>query len=303
METIQFFSILIPIFSVFIVGYIVGKVAKLDIKSLSFIALNVLYPFLGFYTFYKNEITIDYLNIFIVIAILITILYVLIIIIANLLKFDKKRKHAMLLAGVFMNSGNYGVPVALFAIGEQGFNYALMFMVVMSVLMNSLGLYLAASGANKNISKKQSLVTVLKMPILPSVILGMILQLMNVTIPAPVEDTIDFISDAAIPVIMIVLGIQLSKIKFRGIPFKSVGFTVLFRLLLSPIITIGIVYMLGIDHTVLGTTMVLLAAMPTAANTTIFAVQFEVEPNFVSSTTLIGTVLSIVTLPIWFFFL
>lgn len=49
--------------------------------------------------------------------------------------------------------------------------------------------------------------------------------------------------------------------------------------------------------------MILLAAMPTAANTTLMAVQFDTKPDLVSSATFISTVLSIITLPIVLYFL
>ncbi|WP_096190380.1 AEC family transporter [Evansella halocellulosilytica] len=303
MIIIQFLSILLPIFSIFLIGYIVGKVAKIDIHSLSFLAINVLYPFLAFHTFYENEITTDYINIFIVLGIVTGFVYVLIIVLANMLKYSQKRKHAMLLAGVFMNGGNYGVPVALFALGEEGFMYALMIMVVMSILMNSLGLYIAASGANEYTPKKESLMKVLKMPILISVIIGIIFQAFSIKIPYQIEETIVFLADAAIPIIMITLGIQLSTIIFKRIPIKPVGAIVFIRLVLSPIITLGLVHAIGINGTVLGTVLVIIAAMPTAANTTMFSVQYGVEPDFVSSTTFISTVLSLITLPIWFYFL
>lgn len=269
-------------------------------RSLSFVAVNVFYPFLAFHTFYENPLTYNHLYIFITFGALILLLFLTILVFSNLSSLHKQRTHAMLLAGLFMNGGNYGVPVVLFTFGQEGFVYALMVMVVMGMLMNSLGLYIAASGANENISKKAAILKTIKMPLLPATLAGMLFQIIGLELPEQVIETIELLSNAAIPLIMIVLGVQLSTIVVRKIEWGYVGFIVFTRLVLSPLLTLIIVNIVGLNSSVLGDVLVLIAAMPSAANTTIFSVRFHVDPNFVSSATFIGTVLSIVTLPIWF---
>ncbi len=295
----SFLTILLPIFSVFAIGYGIGKYKKLDIKSLSFVAIYVLCPFLGFETFYANALTSRHLYIFAVIGLLVFVLVVLILLISRFLQVEKKRKHAMLLSGVFLNGGNLGVPVVLFTIGEEGFIYALMIMVVMDLLMNSLGIYIAASGGDGAITKKESLIRTVKVPILWASIVGILLNQLAIPLPVQVEDMIVLLADAAIPLVMIVLGLQLATIKIRSIEFRPVGIMVLLRLVISPLIAFAIVSLMGIGDTVLGTVLVLIAAMPSAANTTIFSVQFHVDPDFVSATTLLSTIVSLFTLPIW----
>jgi malate permease and related proteins len=300
-EDIDFIVILVPIFSVFIVGFLVGKIKKVDIDSLSFVAINVFYPFLVFFTFYKDPITIDFLYIFIAITLLLIGIYILIVIMSKVLNYDKKKKHAMLLAGVFMNGGNYGIPVVLFTLGEEGFVYAMMVMIIMSVYMNTVGLFIAASGANEGISTKKAFMKTIKMPIIPAIVIGVLFRIMQLKLPESVENTISFMADAAIPLIMIVLGIQLSSIVFRNIDYKTVGLLVSTRLIISPILAIAVNQLLGVNGTLLASVLIIVAAMPTAANTTIFSVNYNVEPELVSSTTLISTVLSLITLPFWLY--
>ncbi|MFD2043562.1 AEC family transporter [Ornithinibacillus salinisoli] len=221
----------------------------------------------------------------------------------SILKYQKKKKHAMLLAGVFMNGGNYGLPVVLFAIGDDGFVYAMMIMVIMSVYMNTIGLYIAASGADENVSKKEAFIKTIKIPIIPAIVLGAMTRMLDIGLPVSIENTVSFLADAAIPLIMIVLGIQLSTIAFRSISFKSVSSLVFLRLFVSPLLAIGIIYLMGLNGTLLASVVIIIAAMPTAANTTMFSVKYNVEPDLVSSTTLISTLLSLITLPIWFQFI
>lgn len=70
-------------------------------------------------------------------------------IVAKIRNYPKPKVSAMILSGVFMNSGNYGVPIILFGFGELGFRYAVIMMVIQSFLMNTIGLYYAISGSGQ----------------------------------------------------------------------------------------------------------------------------------------------------------
>ncbi|GAA3329162.1 hypothetical protein GCM10020331_076090 [Ectobacillus funiculus] len=72
------------------------------------------------------------------------------------------------------------------------------------------------------------------------------------------------------------------------------------KLAISPVIAYGLTMLFPMDDMV-KQIMVIIAAMPTAANTTMYAIQFDTEPEFVSSATLVSTSLSLATLPIIFF--
>lgn len=69
------------------------------------------------------------------------------------------------------------------------------------------------------------------------------------------------------------------------------------KLFISPLIALGFSLILPVDNLV-KQIMILSAAMPTAANTTLMAVQFETKPEIVSSATFISTMLSMATLPV-----
>ncbi|MCL7749508.1 AEC family transporter [Halalkalibacter sp. MEB205] len=209
----------------------------------------------------------------------------------------------MVLSGLFMNGGNYGVPVVLFALGQDGYVYALMIMVMMDLVMNTFGVYIAASGGDDHVSFKSSLIKTIKMPVLLASFLGIFFQVAGVPLPYLLIDTMTLLSQAAIPLIMIVLGIQLSTIKAKKMEWTPVGLVAGLRLLISPLFMIGIISLMGLLGTMLGTVLLIISAMPSAANTTMFSLQFNVDPDFVSLLTLLTTTLSLITLPLLFLFL
>ncbi|MBM7602392.1 putative permease [Metabacillus crassostreae] len=293
----NFILIVLPAFIIFAVGYIGQKIIGFDRKSISVSALYLMYPFLAFRTFYSNELTLDYFYIFIFCLLLCFLLIIIVFIYIKIVRDDLSKGAAFILSGVFMNSGNYGVPVILFAFGEVGFDYAVIMMVIQSFLMNTIGLYYAGRGSSTKRSIKDSLMTIVKMPIIYGSLAGLFFQLTSIPIPEFIMQAADLIADATIPTIMLVLGMQLATITKRKVRLKDISFIIMMRVIISPVIAYLLITLLSIDG-MLAQVLIILSAMPTAANTTMYAVQFDTEPDLVSYSTLITTLLSIVTVPI-----
>lgn len=299
MIIIQFILVVFSIFSVFITGFIVGKTFKLDIKTLTFISINLFFPILVFLTFYHTKFSKEYINILFAITLLYIALYSLILFYSKLKRFNRNKKSALLLSGLFMNSGNYGVPIILFSLGNEGYVYAIIIMVLMDFNMNTLGVYIASSGGTNKRKLSDSLLNTMKSPVVIATILGIVFNILNIQIIPTIESTLSLLADAAIPLIMIVLGIQLSTVRLRNLDIKPIAFISMLRLIISPMVMLLIVYFLNLHHSIIGSVLIIIASMPSAANTTLFSIQYDTEPEFVSSLTLITTLLSILTLPIW----
>ncbi|EIA20297.1 AEC family transporter [Listeria fleischmannii] len=293
----SFILILLPVFGIFAIGFVGQKLLHFDIPNLSKLTLYLMSPFLALGTFYKNPITMDYVYLAVYIFVLCLALILIITLVAKIMGYSLRDRCALILASAFMNNGNYGTPVVLLVFGSTGLNIAVILMVLQQLAMSTIGIYYAAKGSSDAGGYKVVLKRVVRMPIAYGALLGLTLQLLHVSIPAPLLTCINLVGNAAIPTIMIVLGMQLAVISFRRIELLKVGFALIIRLLFSPIIAFGIAFFLPVD-TMTKQIMILLAAMPTAANTTLMAVQFDTKPDLVSSATFISTVLSIITLPI-----
>ncbi len=135
------------------------------------------------------------------------------------------------------------------------------------------------------------------MPIVYGAILGLTFQLLHITLSPPVEEAVSLVASATIPTVMIVLGMQLANIKLKNIAFRKLSFSLSLKLLVSPILAFIIVQFLPIDQ-MTKQILIIMAAMPTAANTTMYALEYNTDTEFVSSSTLISTCLSLITLPI-----
>ncbi|MDA3130232.1 AEC family transporter [Aliibacillus thermotolerans] len=285
-------DVLIPIVLIFLVGFWLEKKQVLDVRSVSAVALYVLTPTLVFRTFYTTEINADLINIVLFCVLFLIAFLILNKLLARMFQWNRKKESGMTLATTFMNSGNYGAPLILFAFGEVAFAYAIIFMVVQSLLMSTAGVYLAN---RSNLTAADALRVVLKMPVFHALLIGVIFQWLNISIKDTYFDAIHLLADAAIPVVMIVLGMQLANISLHSLEWKTISIGTVMRLGFSPIIAYAITLLLQPNPT-LSTVMIVSASMPTAATIAMISVEFDASPDIVSSITLVTTIMSVPSL-------
>ncbi|AIE60019.1 membrane transport protein [Bacillus methanolicus MGA3] len=140
------------------------------------------------------------------------------------------------MASAFMNNGNYGTPLILFAFGEAGMKYAVIIMVIQQLLMCTVGVYYAAKGASESASIKTAINEVIKVPIVYGALLGIIFHLFHVRLGETLMDAVSMVGNAAIPTIMIILGMQLAKISVKTLSKGPLTLSLVIKLLLSPAI-------------------------------------------------------------------
>lgn len=294
-----FVQVVLPVFAIFLLGYGIQKWKKLDIRSLSTIAIYIFTPMLVFQTFYRAELNQQYADMVLFSLLLLAILIAVNVSYCKIKQYDQSVESGLILSTAFMNSGNYGAPIVLFAYGDTAFAYAVSLLVLHTILMNFFGVFYAARGkAGIDYAFK----AVLEMPPTYAVIVALILNLGGVKVPETILSAVDLLAAPTIPLVMIILGMQLAEIKIAKIEWDKMSFGVFVRLLLSPFIAIVIIYFMPMDP-LLEKVLILTAAMPSAATTVIYAIQYDTEPDLVSGVTLITTLLSVFTITLLLLFL
>ncbi|MFZ7102680.1 MAG: AEC family transporter [Peptococcaceae bacterium] len=294
-----FFNVVLPVLLMFGIGFVVQKKFALDIQTVSTIGLYVFLPALVFKTMYEAQWSINFLHISIYLVILVHFLILLNLVINKFLKLQGDEKSALILATSFMNNGNFGVPIALLAFGEKAFSYSIFIMIIHTILMSTTGIYIAARG---KASFKAAVHKVVKNPIIHSVYLAIFWNIFQIPLPESLLKVIDILAQGAIPLIMITLSMQLAEIKLNKIDLNKLNIALFVRLILSPLLVFTVLSFLNLDP-LLEKVMILQAGMPTAAIITMYALEYDVLPDFVSTVTFISTVLSMLTLTIILTFL
>jgi predicted permease len=107
---------------------------------------------------------------------------------------------------------------------------------------------------------------------------------------------VNLLSDAAIPAMLVVLGIQLSRASMRG-QIRPILMASSLRLLAGPLLAFGLVLLFGMSGYARQVSIVQ-AGMPTAVATGVLATEFGSDAEFATATILVSTVLSMATLSV-----
>jgi malate permease and related proteins len=294
-----FAQVLLPILVVVASGYLLQRRLELDLHSVNRLSLYLLSPALIFSALAQSRIEATetlritaFMTLFVVAIGLVTWL------VALVLRLDGIDRAALMLCVMFMNAGNYGLPAARFAFGQEGFDRAVLFFVVQAILAQTLAIYIAGAGHG---DRRGGLVQLLKMPQIYAVLAVLAVRLGGLRLDPEGEGIlndvfrgVDLVGDAAVPLLLIVLGLQLAETGRIGEGPKVALATVL-RLGLSVPLAIGLSYALNLDG--LSTKLaIMLSSMPTAVNVTILAIEFNVRPRFVSSVVVVSTAASVFSL-------
>lgn len=289
-----FFQVVLPVVIVFLAGFILQKYLRLEIKSISTVVLYILLPCLVFETFYQAEFDQDYLMMLVFSILLLFSILLVNKLAAKAFGYGTSTESGLILSTAFMNAGNYGAPIVLFAFGEEGFVYSVSFMVLQQIVMNFFGVYYAAKGAA---GIGLAIRTVLKMPPTHAIWLALVFKYTPLPLSENLMSSIQLVGQATIPTVMILLGMQLANITVNNLAWAKISYAASLRLLGSPLIAWALTVILPMSD-LMANVLIISAAMPSAATTTMYAVQFDSKPELVSSITLITTLLSIITIPI-----
>lgn len=289
-----FLNVILPIMLVFLAGFILQRLRVLDVKSVSAVTIYILSPALVFISLYDAEFNGSYAIIFIYMFVLFYIMVFLNKILAKVFKWSKNVESASILSTGFMNSGNYGLPVVLFSLGQAALPYAVFIMVVQGLQNNFFGIYYASRSSS---GIKRAILNVFKMPTTYAMFLAFIFQFFRIPISESIHSTLSMVGEASIPVMMIVLGTQLGSITGIKLDWQVITSSVLLKMIIAPLFAAGFVYFLDINP-LIGAILIIISAMPPAATTTMYAIEFDTEPELVSSITFISTVTSILTITI-----
>jgi predicted permease len=285
----------LPAFLIALLGYVAGHRLNLDVGTLSRVCLYILTPSLAFNSLATSSIPLGDAWRLAIGGLLMPFAFLgAFTLMAKAFGWDRELARAMSLPALFSNAGNYGLPVLLFALGQEGMDLGVIVMGTQTILMNTLGVYLAASS---KMDPKKSLAQVFRMPSVYAITLGILVRALNIPIPPILGRPVGLLAGATVPVYLLVLGLQLVGVKGD----LSVGVTsavVSFRLVIAPIIAGLVGYALGLRGLPFKA-LVLEQAMPSAVNVTILAKEFGANPKGVSRITLISTIGSVLTLTVW----
>ena len=286
----------LPVGLIILIGFVVGRTIPLQRSTLSQLALYVLSPALAIDGLYRTELSFNSsTKLLIGFALTSIAIYLIVTLINRLLKLPDPLSRAITAVVMFPNNGNMGLPVATFALGTAGLERAIIYMLGSSFLMFCFG---PAMIRGNGIIEGFKLT--LRLPLLWAILFGVGLRLLAIDIPWELDKGIQQLGAAAIPIALILLGMQLSETRFQ--PRIKEIILAIARLGFAPIIAYVIGSLLNLETLNLQI-LVLQSAMPTAVNSFVIVSEFGGDRDLVARAIVTSTILSFITLPILLSFL
>jgi predicted permease len=283
---------LLPVFLAAGAGYLLAWRLRLDPKPVAQLAFFVLAPCLVFQIILESDLPGQALVR--MVAFTATGLGVpaaLAAAVARALAWPRTLTAAVVLVVLLPNAGNYGLSVCLFAFGESGLAQASVFFITSAVLTFTAGVFVASLGRS---SLGQTLSGMLRVPAIWAVAVAILLVQTGSKLPVPLARTVELLSQASIPVFLVVLGMQLRGKGIVG-PWRPLALGTGARLAGGAVVGLGLAALLDLEGPA-RQAGILQAAMPSAVITIVLATEYDVEPAFVTSVVVVTTLLSPLTL-------
>ena len=285
----QLVSILAPLFIIAAVGYFYGSRVRPEMRITNQLIMDIFMPALIFHVMIQDDFhPLQYLNLMLAGSILMLLSGLLAFFLSKFLGFSWR---AFIPSAMFSNWANLGLPLYVFALGEQALGAGVMLVVVGNLLCFTIGTYIY--------SGRLSGFEVLKTPIIIAVIFGGTLNAVGVSLPRALDAPIEMLGQIAIPLMLFSLGVRLTRVTWGD---SRAGFVMA---AFCPIVGVSLAVVLcqlielsSLHQSIL----ILFGALPPAVINFMLAEQYQREPEAVASMVLIGNIASLISLPmaLWF---
>ncbi|MGX9352864.1 AEC family transporter [Shimia sp. W99] len=205
----------------------------------------------------------------------------------SLLVVAKLNLRTYLAPFIFGNTGNLGIPLALFAFGQPGLEKAVVMLALSAILSFTIGIWLVAG--------RGSFGKMMKEPMIWATILGALFLWQDWETPRFLTNTLDLIGQMAIPLMLITLGVAVARLT-PGRVVTAVWLS-LVKLVLCAAVGWGVARLFGLTGTSFGV-LVLQLATPVAVTAYLLAEKYEADSEAVAGFVVVSTLTSVIGLPL-----
>ena len=188
---------------------------------------------------------------------------------------------------IFGNTGNLGLPLALFAFGEIGLDYAVVVFAVMAVWSFTFGVWLVAGGGSPW--------KVVKEPLVGATLLGALFLWQGWETPVFVTNTLSLIGQMAIPLMLITLGVAVARLDTAGAGRALVVSVLKLALCVGLAWAVGRAFALD---DVAFAVLVLQVSTPVAVTSYLLASKYGADAQAVAGLVVVSTLVSVLSLPL-----
>jgi len=313
-----FYHIVLPMLLIIAIGFTVQRQLGLDMKTMVRLNFYFIVPAIIYYVLVTSELKAGDVGTVVGFHVaMILILGALTWLAGALRGTPRDQRTTMMMATMFYNSGNYGMPMQDLAFRSAGLGTVAMglqafVMVTQNFVSFTLGILIASSGSSRDRHWKENLLHIVKFPPLYALAAALITMQVRSMLSqqqaeffflalGPFWSALGYIKSAFIAIALVTLGAQLAVVKHEKQRRYPVSMSVLLRLLLGPVLGLAMIYLFGISDPFVAQVLLISTATPTAVNAMLLCMEFDAHPNFIARSVFYSTLLSPITVTLTIF--
>ena len=277
---LQVLFIIFPVFFIALCGYIYARLVRPDMQVINRMILELLVPALVFSVMSSKDFQIAiYADLAIAAVIIILGSGFIAFLVAKFFSYEWR---TLVPPMMFRNWGNLGIPLIVFTFGEQALNAAVILFLTGNVVHFTLGIFL--------MSGRLSVIDFFKTPVIVAMVLGLLINAFDVGLPQQLILPIDMLGQAAIPLMLVSLGVRLQYVRWNDLSMAFVGS------LLGPLVGIALAWLLANALNMNPEQMkqiLIFGALPPAVMNFIFAERYQLEADKVASIVLLSNLMAV----------
>jgi malate permease and related proteins len=280
-------SIGVVYFFVFL-GFLAKKIFTHEIeeKSLILISIYFLQPILTFWGLTRTKIDFNLILTPFVYFITVTSTLIFLVLISKSIFINSKDRAIFTSTALIGNTGNLAIPLGIALFGMESVPYTSIINIANIFFIYTVGVYFLA---REKYTLKQSIKSMLKIPILWFALFALCFNYFDFTINTQIDRALEMGAYSTIVLQLMIFGIYLAKVGFKINNLKLTISTSVAKLLLLPIV--GIFMAIAFDLTpFIATILVVSLATPLAVNNVNLASLYDCKPLDVTSIILFSTI-------------
>ena len=284
-------EIVLPVFLLAAVGFVWVKLGyEYRVQFVTRLGMTLAVPCLIFVSLMQSEVEPGLLGLLSVASL---VAYVLVIIAMwVLVRFGGLDQRTFLAPLIFGNTGNLGLPLALFAFGDVGLGYAVVVFAVMTVLAFTFGVWLVSGGG--------SIVRVVQEPLVGATLLGGLFLWQGWETPRFLTNALELVGQMAIPIMLITLGVALARLQLKSFGLPIILSGAKFAISVAGAVAAGLWF--NLDPVAFGV-LVMQIATPVAVTSYMLAEKYGADSESVAGLVVVSTLMSVIAFPVLLAFL
>ena len=282
---VRIVEILFPLFAITTLGFAAGKRMRPDLSHANRLAMDVFTPSLTFAALAGHEFhLLSYLPLLAA-----CFLYLILAALSGLAlaKLGNWQVRTVLPPMTFNNSANLGLPLAVFAFGEQALAPAVVLFILTSLVHFSFGAWLL----DRNIRLR----ALWRVPTVFAALLGVLVSVLEIPVWTPLMTAIKMLGDVAIPMMLFALGVRIAQSKIDSLRLGLI--VAVARPVSGMFIAWALARLLRLPPEQAALILVY-GSLPPAVLNFMFAERYRQEPEKVASIVLVGNMAALFSLPV-----